>query len=76
MNHEKVDLVNLFVFSHKAKDIHILRPPPRSNPLRPAFKNFAIYWPLTQKKVWLKQPELRLFQTKKNVTESRTSNSD
>ena len=29
----------------------------------------------TQKKVWLKQPEFRLFQPEKNVTESRTSNS-
>ena len=29
----------------------------------------------TQKNVWLKQPEFRLFQPEKNVTESRASNS-
>ena len=29
----------------------------------------------TQKKVWLKTPEFRLFLPEKNVTESRTNNS-
>ena len=33
-----------------------------------------IYVTYTQKKAWLKQPEFRLFQPEKNVTESRAIN--